>query len=152
YPVPRLATVMPVGAKAGTTVEVTVAGLDLDEISALYFSHPGLKAERTGDVPKPARPSDAPKPERPRNQPGMQGPTTGGKFKVTIPANTPLGLYDVRVIGKWGVSNPRVFAVGDLPETVEKEPNNDTPEAQKVPLNSTVNGVIGGNVDVDYFT
>src|SRR5436309_12469295 len=96
YPVPRLATVMPAGGKAGTTVEVTVGGLDLEDISALYFSHPGIKAQRAGDAPK----TEAPRSERPRNRQAMPGSVPAGKFKVTIPANTPVGLYDIRVVSK----------------------------------------------------
>lgn len=146
--VTRLATVMPAGAKVGTTVDVTVGGQDLDDVSALYFSHASIKAEKVGEAPKSEKPK--PPPQGMRGQ--GQGPVMTAKFKVTVPANTPVGLYDIRVIGKWGVSNPRVFAVGDLHEVTEKEPNNDVPEAQKIDLNTTINGVIGGNVDVDYFS
>ena len=53
------------------------------------------------------------------------------KFKVTIPADAPLGIHDVRLVNKWGVSNARAFVVGDLPEVLEKEPNNDVDEAQR---------------------
>jgi len=53
---------------------------------------------------------------------------------VTIAPDTPLGLHDVRLVNKWGISNPRAFAVGDLPEVLEKEPNNDVNQAQRVEL------------------
>jgi len=55
YLTPRLLTVFPCGGKAGTEVEVTVSGSDLDEASDLYFSHPGLKAQR---VPVPDKPGE----------------------------------------------------------------------------------------------
>src|SRR5262249_52017166 len=45
----------------------------------------------------------------------------------------------------------RAFVVGDLAEVLEKEPNNDVPEAQRVTLNSTINGAISAPTDVDYF-
>src|SRR5262249_12846300 len=73
------------------------------------------------------------------------------KFKVTIPANTPLGIHDVRLVNKHGVSNPRAFMVGDLKEFIEKEPNNDVEQAQRVEMNSTVHGVIAAPTDVDYY-
>jgi len=38
-----------------------------------------------------------------------------------------------------------------LPETTEKEPNNDPAHAQKVEFNSTINGVVN-NEDVDVFS
>lgn len=87
-------------------------------------------------------------PPPPARQPNV--PETA-VFKITVPADAPLGVADVRFVGKWGVSNPRAFVVGDLPEVMEKEPNNDVPEAQRVDLNTTVNGTIANAVDVDYF-
>src|SRR5437667_252624 len=78
-----------------------------------------------------------------------QAPIT--QFKVTVGPDVPLGCHDCRLVGKWGVSNPRVFAVGDLAEVQEKEPNNDVEVAQKVELNSTINGNMAGPADVDYY-
>ena len=49
-PTPRLGHVVPAGAKAGTAAEVTAVGFDLDEPTGLLFSHPGLTAERSGNV------------------------------------------------------------------------------------------------------
>ena len=62
-----------------------------------------------------------------------------------------MGQYDVRVVHKWGVTNPRTFCVGDLNEVDEKEPNNDDTEAQRVEINTTINGVILTPTDVDFF-
>jgi hypothetical protein len=142
-PSPRLLTVFPPGGKAGSTVDVTITGTDLEEGTALLFSNPGIKGEPIGP---PAPPADPKKP-----QPNTQAKPTATQFKITIPAETPLGIHDVRFVGKWGVSNPRAFVVGDLPEVVEKEPNNDENQAQKVPLNCTVNGTIANPTDVDYY-
>ncbi|OWK44393.1 pre-peptidase C-terminal domain-containing protein [Fimbriiglobus ruber] len=97
-----------------------MAGNDLEEPTALIFDHPGLKAERLKDR----------------------------KFKVSIAANVPAGTYDLRVVGKYGVSNPRLFAVSSGLVEVEKERKkaNDTPEtAQVVAVNTAVNGVADGN-------
>src|SRR5262249_52780491 len=73
------------------------------------------------------------------------------RFKVTVPTDAPLGSCDVRLVNKWGVSNPRTFVVGDLNEVAEKEPNNDTEQAQRVELNTTINGSISSGTDVDYY-
>ncbi|MCS6976083.1 MAG: hypothetical protein NZM31_03605 [Gemmatales bacterium] len=134
YPSPRLLTITPPGGKLGTSVEVTVAGTDLDDATELHFSHPGLKAAR---VPDP--------------DPNKAGQFVPNKFSVTIAPDVPLGIYDVRVLGKYGISNPRAFVVGDLNESQEKEPNNDPSQATPMELNSVVHGVINPNVDVDYF-
>ena len=145
-PSPRIAHCFPAGAKVGTTVEVTVTGFDTDEPTGLLFSHPGIKGEYL--PPKEAEPDpkkkDAPPPKAKRQ------PNTPEKFKVTVDAAVPPGTYDVRLVGKWGVSNPRAFVVGDLPEVNEKEPNNDVPEAQRVEVGTTINGVLQNPADVDY--
>jgi hypothetical protein len=73
------------------------------------------------------------------------------RFRVTISPGTPLGFHDVRVVNHWGVSNPRAFVVGDLPEVHEKEPNNLVRQAQRVPLNCTINGTVSASADVDYY-
>jgi hypothetical protein len=138
-PSPRIHTVMPPGGKAGTTMEVTVTGADIEDAQGLLFSRPDIKAEPLPTPPDAKKPAPAPK--------GL----VAGRFKVTIPADTPPGNHDVRLVNKWGVSNPRAFVVGDLTEVLEKEPNNDVPEAQRVELNTTINGTIASPTDVDYY-
>lgn len=145
-PRPRLYQVSPTGAKVGTTVEIVVAGKHLDDPQKLVFSHPGIKAEY---LPPPT-PEIDPKTKQPKPIPGAL-PAEHFKFRVQVAADVPLGNHDVRVVNKWGVSNPRVFVVGDLQEVEEKEPNNDVDQAQKVERNATVNGTIAHPGDVDYF-
>jgi hypothetical protein len=144
-PQPRLLVVSPAGAQAGTAVEMTLTGNDLDDGQKLLFNHLGIKAEPFAE-PQPSKPS---KPAKPRQ--GGQPPVVTAKFKVTVPAGVPVGTYDVRFVSKAGVSNPRAFVVGDLPEATEKEPNNDVDQAQKIELNSTVHGAITAPTDVDYY-
>lgn len=147
FPTTRLATLTPPGARAGSTLEVTVSGIDLDEVTDLLFSHPGLRATRLDAA---AKLDKVEKPEQ-RQRMNQPGPTGSLRFTVRVAADVPLGSHDARIVGKWGVSNPRAFTVGDLAEVQEKEPNNDVPQAQKVELNTTINGRIDPNVDVDYF-
>jgi hypothetical protein len=169
-PLPRLDSAMPCGAKAGSTIELTLAGTDLEDAEAVIFSHPGLKAEPINPEPPKADPKDPKKadpkdpkkadpkdpkkadPKDPKKDPppAPKSPQPARKFKVTVAGDVPVGQYDVRVINKWGVSNPRVFCVGDLTEVAEKEPNNDIPEATRIELNSTITGTIANPTDVDY--
>jgi hypothetical protein len=148
-PQPRLDSIMPLGAKAGATVpELTLTGGELEDTEALLFNHPGIKAE----VIIPPEPKPDPKdPKKKDPPPAAKGPLPPYKFKITVAADVPPGNYDVRVVNKHGVSNPRVFVVGDLNEVMEKEPNNDVPEAMKLEMNTTVNGVISSPTDVDLF-
>jgi hypothetical protein len=79
-------------------------------------------------------------------------PVDDNSFKavVFVPDNCPLGEHLVQVRCKSGISDFRSFFVGALPEVEEKEPNGSLAEAQPVPLNSTVQGVVKAE-DVDCF-
>jgi len=110
-PAIRLDTVFPPGAKAGADTEVAITGADLDEAKALHFSHPGITA-----TPKDKR------------------------FVVKVAPDVPPGIYDVRVSGVLGVSNPRAFVVGDLPQSVKSGANNTPETALELPLDTTVAG------------
>ena len=112
-PSPRLDRITPLGGAAGSSVEVEIVGADLEEADRMLFDHPGIKAEHVKDL----------------------------KFKVSIAADVPAGTYDAWVVGKYGVSSPRLFAVShDIVEVQEKEPNDDAATAQAVEVNSVVNG------------
>jgi hypothetical protein len=68
---------------------------------------------------------------------------------VTAP-KAATGTNDVRLVTKSGLSNPRAFVVSAMTEVNESEPNNDVGQAQKIELDTTVNGVISTPTDVDY--
>lgn len=125
----RLTSVFPPGARAGTVVEVTVVGEDLDDLSDLRFSYPGLFA-------KPATDS--------------AGKVQPNRFVVAVSPGVPPGAYDVRAAGRFGVSSPRAFAVSDQPELVESAGNDSLGGATEVQVGSVVNGVCAGGV-ADYF-
>ncbi|HET6878614.1 MAG TPA: PPC domain-containing protein [Pirellulales bacterium] len=117
-PSTRLDRIAPLGAAAGTTVDVQVSAADAEEAKQLVFDHPGLKAEW---IEK-------------------------GKFKITIAADVPEGTYDVRLLGPYGLSNTRLFAVSHgLSDLLEKEPNDVPSGAQPVAINCAVAGTSDGN-------
>ncbi|MDA0832950.1 MAG: hypothetical protein O3A29_06680 [Planctomycetota bacterium] len=131
----RLNSTMPQGGQVGTTVEVVVVGgTDIDDISAMSFSHAGITAvQKTQDVN------------------GQQQPVAN-TFLVTIDPAVPVGVYDLRVTGAFGISNPRTFVVGTRPEVREAEPNNDpAANAQVVELNTTITGRSDSATDLDYY-
>lgn len=148
-PATRLDGVFPAGAAPGTTLEVTIAGDDLDDVDRLLFSHEGITfARKMAD----ATPFD-------------EGPQpVDNVFAVTVAADVPQGNYDVRCQGKYGLSNRRTFVVSGTPEFTETEPNggNDLPAwievesvrtnaAQEVTLPVTINGQSTGGPDVDWY-
>jgi hypothetical protein len=125
-PQPKIYALQPPGGKAGTTVDVRISsGSDLDGTDRLIFSNPGITAQALKEDPSRVYP---------------QGRALEGKFKVTIAADVPPGIYEVRAAGYFGVSNARRFAVGDRDEIAEKEPNNDVATAQEPPLGAVING------------
>ncbi|MCI0682836.1 MAG: PPC domain-containing protein [Gemmataceae bacterium] len=145
WPVPRLTALTPAGGKAGTAFEVGFAGSDVEEPQSLAFSHPGIKG--VAIVPPLPKPDPKAKPD-PKKPAPKAPPIT--KFAVTIDKAVPPGFYDVRLVNAKGISNPRIFVVGELNEVAEKEPNNDVDQAQKVDLGTTITGNTGGGTDVDY--
>ena len=139
---PRLFNVFPMGGKTGTEFEVETAGQILEEPRALFFSHAGITAQWLKPADVPLKAGEKPKPPDP-NKPH--------KFKVKIAADVPPGDYEVRFVGKAGISNPRFFVVSDYDEAEEKEPNNTRKEANRIALNTTVNGRISPPEDIDWF-
>ncbi len=124
-PSSRLLTIFPPGGQAGTTNQVSVAGGDLDGLAEMRSSHPGITASLK----------------------------SGDSFTVKIDAAVPPGVYDLRVAGKNGVSNPRAFSVGLLGEILQTPESHDEDKAQNVPLQCTVNGRASeGMVDRYRFT
>ena len=146
---PRITHVMPIGGQAGSTFELHVSGSDMADAEGLHFSFPGAKVESLGaEAPPPPPKGKAPPKKGMTKTPSTQ---TTQRFKVTLPPGAPLGIHDVRVVTKKGVTNPRAFVVSDQKEFVEQEPNDDVPAAQKIELNSSVSGVISTPTDVDYY-
>ena len=62
----------------------------------------------------------------------------------------PSGVYDVRAVGRFGISSPRSFVVGELPESLERAGNESPGGASEVALDSVVNGVCAP-IAVDHF-
>jgi len=123
-PQARLNWVYPPGGKQGTVTEVTIGGIDLDQVNRLVFIHPGITA-----VPKLA-------PLRAFEKEPCDVPT---QFVVNIASDVPPGIYEARAIGHYGMSTSRMFEVGDLPEVVEQGDNHSLERAIPIAVNSVVN-------------
>lgn len=123
-PSPRLDRVVPLGIAAGGTTTVELLAADVEDALRLVFDHPGLTAEYVG--PK--------------------------KFKVSAAADVPQGTYDMRLVGRYGISNPRLFQVTHRWTVLaEKEKNNTSETAQAVDVNSVLDANSDSN-DVDIFS
>lgn len=135
-PTTRLSSVFPPSGKQGTEVEVTITGTDLEGADKLIFTHLGITA-----AVKMREPTEF--------ELGPQA--VENTFVVKIAGEVPVGRYEVRASGKYGLSNSRVFLVGDLAEAVETEPNNAVEQATPLVVDSSISGRSNGGADIDLF-
>jgi hypothetical protein len=151
---PTLSSVSPLGIARGTTVELTVEGLNLARASAVYFSEPSvtgkiLRVKELPDLPDirlgsngtPSTIDVGPLP--PRNQVTIE---------VEVAPDAPIGPVSLRVLTPLGTSPEGRFLIepyyGEAPD---KEPN-DTPEnAFETFLPAILAGTISRPGDVDFF-
>lgn len=120
---PVVSSIVPSGGQRGQTVQITVTGNAGTPPAAVWCSRPEIKVEPDKDA---------------------------GKYTVQIPADATPGVAWLRWHNAEGSSALRAFVVGNLPEVLEKEPNNELPQATAIELPRVVNGVLdkGGEVDV----
>src|SRR5205823_5728543 len=78
-------------------------------------------------------------------------PVKGNRFAADIAATAPVGDCDVWAVTAKGLTNPRRFAVGSLPQSNEKEPNDEPESAQAVKLPVVINGSLNPGTDRDYY-
>jgi len=135
-PATRLDAVFPAGAAPGTELELTIFGIDLDDVVQLQFSHPGIAASRKMVDPGPFDQGKQP---------------VENRFVVSVKPDVPVGHHTVRALGRYGLSNPRTFIVHAWPTALEKEPNNDRAEAQEVQLPVTIDGQFANGADQDWY-
>ncbi len=124
---PVVTRMEPMGVVRGETTKVTLHGARLGDAMQVLFDKPGLEVTEVK-------------------------PLDGGKAEITVVAAADMapGLYPLQLVTKSGVSNLRLIGVGAMPVVQEVEPNSDFESAQKIELNTTVEGLIKFE-DVDYF-
>merc|ERR1711964_644601 len=106
-PSTQLTSIFPMGGKFGSSIDVKCNGGEMDEATRLVFSHPGIEATAkmgSGNEFEPAKP-------------------TAGQFTVSIAGDVPPGTYEARVVGRYGISNPRSFRVGIHDEAIDGDGN-----------------------------
>ena len=110
-PFAELRSIFPPGAPVGGDVKVNVEGRHLDDLTVLQFSHPGLRGEKVD-----------------------------GGFQVNVSDDVPVGLYEVRARGRFGLSNPRPFAVSAWRESVESGGNQSLEKAHPIEIGQVISG------------
>lgn len=122
---PKLEALFPAGGQAGSSFTLTASG-KLDESVQLWTDAPGLYLTPTGKK---------------------------REWQATLTAQASPGLYLVYAHNKEGVSDPRWFSIGRVPETAEVEPNDEVGKGQAVSkLPACLNGRLDKGGDVDGYT
>jgi hypothetical protein len=118
---PVLEPPVPRGCQRGTFIEIALAGADFGEPLAVWFGAAG----------------------RGTLSPGATIGKDSTKFltaRVEIPADTPVGLYRLRLASYGGLSNLRAFCVDGLPELPESGRHHTPAAARQIPVPSVVSG------------
>ena len=136
----------PAGGQVGTTVEIEAGGLNINKSTKVIFSHPDIKGEL---VPFVEKSSEVKKRKRLTDESSPQL-ADRIKIRITIPANVPCGVYDLRLQGARGVSNMLPFEVASYPNFLESK--NSKPKRPDIV--SSLPAVLCGQVTpggIDYF-
>ena len=115
----------PAGGEVGTTVVIEAGGLNINKATKVLFNSNGIKGEI-----EYIKESAAEKKKR-RRLNDQSSPQLADRVKIhiSIAANVPCGLYDLRLQGPGGVSNMLPFEVASYPNLLEggksslKKPN-----------------------------
>ncbi len=121
---PRLTSVFPLGGQAGSECKLTITGEALDGAQQLIFSDPLITA--SPQIGKADRFFPTPH-------------AIANHFTVKIGANVSPGSYALRLVSTMGVSNPRTFVVGNLPEKSRRAPESDAATPMPIDANGVVN-------------
>ncbi|HLV80951.1 MAG TPA: hypothetical protein VKT32_11750 [Chthonomonadaceae bacterium] len=146
---PMLTSTYPTGVPRGKTTEVTIqsgggGGGNLYGAYNVVFEGEGVKAE----IVPPEKGWPAKDPKKPWDVPGVDSV----KMRVTVSPDAPLGAREYRVATpRFGISTVGLLVIGDLPEVMEQEPNNDIAHANPVSLPCVVNGRFQDGEDIDCF-
>ena len=137
-PSTQLDAISPSGGGSATTVTATIAGKNLNEVDRLVFSHSGITAQ-------PIR----------ADEKAAESNGVVNQYKISIGADVPVGVYDVRVIGRFGVSNPRAFVIEDLQQVVvpREQPNSanhSVDKAVRIEIGSVASARVTKN-HADYY-
>jgi hypothetical protein len=119
---PGITSLSPGAVRPGETLDITVSGANLAGPTALWSSFPA-KAELAPGVEKNGELNER------------------VVYRVTVPADVPVGIAAVRVATGRGASSLRPMLVDDLPSVADNGNNHDRAAAQQVPAAIAVDGV-----------
>jgi hypothetical protein len=106
------------GAQAGSSIEVTVTGENVDDDPELVFSSPKITAQPKRDA---------------------TGASVKNRYIVTVAPDAAPGLTEARLMTRLGISSARCFTIGTLPEITREKANTSLETALSLTPNSVCN-------------
>ncbi len=128
-PTADLKRIQPFSAQAGKTIEITISGSNLDNVTELRFTHPGITA-------KPVL--------LPADEFFPKARIQGSKFTVTVSPDVLPGIYEARAVSYFGLSTARPFVVAakDSNEVTESGNHATRETAMSIELNTVITGSV----------
>lgn len=124
---PSMERLQPAAGQRGTTFTLTITGSGLHPVTEVLLYNPGVRCE------------------------SLQAPSDNVlEITLTADATLPPGPQAFRLRSPSGLSELLTFQLTVLPVVLEQEDNNSAAEAQSVPLNVTIVGVVEA-ADADCF-
>ena len=131
----------PVAVQKGSTSEVQLySNFTLDGAHSVFFDRPGMSMSflETKPIKAPRR--------------GRSGAGTPFRFRIEVPLDQRVGIYEYRVATSKAVSSASHILVTDFPVVLEAKAENGLIEsAQQVPFPAAVCGICNRAEDVDYY-
>jgi hypothetical protein len=115
------------GAQRGASVEMTLTGTNLADVTGVWASFPMKASILESKSP------------------------TAAKVKIEVAKDAPIGVHFLRVATLRGISNVRPFCIDALPEVAEAATNRELKSAQAVPVPCVVAGKADVAEATDYF-
>ena len=144
---PTILSVHPLGARAGSTLEVEVQGHLLEGARAVWFEQGRIQG-RVQDI----RPVSA---EESTDAEATGGDTPvlfGVRIMLEIPSTALAGVHRFRLVAQRGVSNALMFRVNSDAVLHETSQPHQTPStAQQVSLPAVVNGRVASDGEEDFY-
>ena len=144
---PTILSVHPLGARAGSSLQVDVQGYLLEGARAVWFEQGQLRGRVRDLVPASSKETgdgDAAAGETPV--------LLSVRLRLEIPSNAPTGVHRFRLVSRRGVSNALMFRVNSgavLDET--GQPHQTPSTAQPVPIPVVVNGRVASDGEEDFY-
>ena len=128
-PTADLSRIEPRVARSGESVKVTLYGTNLENLSELRFTHPGITASLDTSTVTEFFPKSK---------------LHNNTFDVTVSADVPPGIYEVRSVGYFGLSTARPFVVAasDSVEVAETGDHSSLEKAMPMELNTVITGSV----------